>query len=1026
MALSIVIPAHNAAATLAETLDSLLAQTRGDWEAIVVDDGSTDATPEVAKAYSARDKRFRLLDGGRPAEGVSAARNRGIAEATGRWLLFLDADDWIEPAFVERMVGKLEAHPGAKVAYCACRRVTPDGRAGPSWLSTEVARAAFEVFARQCPVVVHGFVLDRAFVVEQGGFDTTLRTSEDWDFWQRIARTGVAFLSVPEPLAAYRMRDGSLSSDVRALIPDARTVIERAFAPDPRVRHPAACHANGADPAVAESKEMALGYFALSCAAVDVGQGGDGSGLVLPLPDRRSNLAEACRSIILDGLMSGTRKLPHELPYDDSAFVAKVRRLLQEVERAATQPGLARLLEYTLEPEVFSPRRLTDSLVVGRTLLVRRDIARLEAIAAGPDIDRVHVEFRSGERVVARIEAPALGGLSGRDVMRLALDSVSLADVLRSVGLLRRPLFWLQAGLAAMQLGAAVVRAKLARRPVPVRTLRALAKAALADGALAVAGPPGASERELAALIAEGRALAAKTTPAALVPATTQSADRRQARKDDRRSFWEEVYRTEDPWAYGSPYEQTKYRRTLDLLPSAPIGKAIELACSEGMFTAQLAPRVGHLVASDISATALERARERCRGLANVEYRRLDLFDDELPQGLDLVVCSEVLYDLADRTALARVGGRLAAMLAPGGRLLAAHAFVLKDDPTRTGYDWGSAFGAEVIAETLATTPGLALERSLQTELYRIDLFRRLVDGETASPPQIDTVDLGPPPEPDYARGVVWDGAVARRADVQARERTDRLPILMYHRIAEDGPAGLARYRQTPAAFTGQMRWLRRHGYHAVTSFDLERRLASGRPFEGRPVLITFDDAYRDFHDVAWPILRANDFTAEVFVVSDLVGGAADWDAAYGPPAPLMGWPEIQALGAAGVRFGSHMASHGHMADLSSRDIVLEAARSRAALERALDRECRAIAAPFGEGDDRFVSIARQCGYTTGFTTDPGHARIDNEPLRLPRIEVLGGWSLDAFASAVRPEPQERLVAGDSRRQIPVGRSDPR
>jgi peptidoglycan/xylan/chitin deacetylase (PgdA/CDA1 family) len=327
---------------------------------------------------------------------------------------------------------------------------------------------------------------------------------------------------------------------------------------------------------------------------------------------------------------------------------------------------------------------------------------------------------------------------------------------------------------------------------------------------------------------------------------------------------------------------------------------------------------------------------------------------------------------------------------------------VLKDDPTRTGYDWEAAFGAKVIAETLSATPGLALERSLQNELYRVDLFRRLDAAERAAAPHVEQTELGPPPDSDFACHVVWGGAVAQRADVARSERTNRLPILLYHRIAEDGPAELARYRQAPTAFAEQMRWLRRNGYHAVTSDDVARHLSAGRPFAGRPVLISFDDAYGDFHDDAWPILRAHDFTAEIFVVTDKVGGRADWDVAYGPTAPLMDWPQIQALAAAGVRFGSHMASHSHMADLSSREIVLEAARSRAALQRALGAECRSIAAPFGEGDERFVRIARRCGYESGFTTEPGLAALGQDVLRLPRIEVVGGWSLDAFVEAVQ------------------------
>src|SRR6185369_8460344 len=103
---------------------------------------------------------------------------------------------------------------------------------------------------------------------------------------------------------------------------------------------------------------------------------------------------------------------------------------------------------------------------------------------------------------------------------------------------------------------------------------------------------------------------------------------------------------------------------------------------------------------------------------------------------------------------------------------------------------------------------GLALVRSIQAELYRIDLYRRLHDGERTQPPEIETVEGGPPPEPAYARSIVWGGAEARRAEVQACESVEQLPILNYHRIATEGPPDLARYRTSPVSFREQMRWL--------------------------------------------------------------------------------------------------------------------------------------------------------------------------------------------------------------------------
>jgi len=994
MTLSVVIPARDAEATLGDALDSLLAQTRGDWCAIVVDDGSTDGTADIVRAYAARDSRIRLLSDGRAAEGVAAARNRGIAAAEGRWLQFLDADDWILPAFVARMLGTLEARGGARIAYCGYRRATPAGTLGAVQWNAALARSAYGILARRCEIAIHSCVLERTLALDAGGFDPGLRTCEDWDFWIRVARTGVVFVPVPEPLAIYRIGKDSLTSGVEALMADARTVIERAFTTD----------LAGAGPSC--SQEMAIGYHALWCAARVAGRGGDGVPLVRPLPDRWGEVAEACRIILLDGLTVGAGEAP-ESRRGDPAFATRLATLLEAVERASGRTGFARLLAFALEPalgdQVDEKGGLTRQAVAGDLLFVRQDISTLAPIAVPEGIDAIHLEFRHAGRTLSRLDAPVFGALSRREVTALALDVVSLATFARANHLATRLPFWGHFAVELARLGLEIARARRQRRPVPVRTMKDLLRAAARKAIVTWAGPAGsANERQRDRLIDDARAAAAKqgSAPSAPVPTVQASPDRSGPARDR----WEALYARPDPWNYASAYEQTKYRRTLDLLPAGAIGTALELACAEGRFTELLAPRVERLIAADISPTALGRARVRCARHGNIDFRRLDLVGDPLPDALDLLVCSEVLCFLPDVEALRGVAARLAAALAPGGRLLAAHALVVTDAPDRTGFDWDEPFGGQKIGETLAAVPGLTLEHSLGTDLYRIDLFRRLHDGETPPAPVVEAAPLGPLPEPAFARNILWGGVVARRADVRARERTDRLPILMYHRVADIGPAGLARWRLPPAAFADQMRWLRRHGYHAVTSADLLDRRATGAAFAGRPVMITFDDAYRDFHDVAWPILQVHDLTAEIFVVTDLVGDAARWDSAYGAPAPLMDWPQIQALAQAGVRFGSHLASHSHIADLTSPQIAAEAARSQAVLARATGRPCLSIAAPFGEADDRFRRIVRHCGYEAAFTTEPGTARLSDDPLYLPRIEVAGDCSLDAFARALRPD----------------------
>jgi GT2 family glycosyltransferase len=88
--------------------------------------------------------------------------------------------------------------------------------------SGEVAHAPFEAFARRCDVAIHAVLVERSVVMEVGGFDPLLRTCEDWDLWQRVARVGGSFVGVPEALAFYRMSDQSLTHGLARMVADAR------------------------------------------------------------------------------------------------------------------------------------------------------------------------------------------------------------------------------------------------------------------------------------------------------------------------------------------------------------------------------------------------------------------------------------------------------------------------------------------------------------------------------------------------------------------------------------------------------------------------------------------------------------------------------------------------------------------------------------------------------------------------------------------------------------------------------------
>jgi peptidoglycan/xylan/chitin deacetylase (PgdA/CDA1 family) len=259
------------------------------------------------------------------------------------------------------------------------------------------------------------------------------------------------------------------------------------------------------------------------------------------------------------------------------------------------------------------------------------------------------------------------------------------------------------------------------------------------------------------------------------------------------------------------------------------------------------------------------------------------------------------------------------------------------------------------------------------------------------------------PPPPRNADAAAPAGAaiVLRRTNGREPETTDRVPILMYHAVAAEGPSRLARYRVTPADFEAQMRWLRDRGYHAITSTDLLSHFKTRRPFEGRPVMLTFDDGLRSYGECAWPILSGCGFNAENFIVTDLVGTSAEWDGEDGRRQALMDWAEIERLSRSGARFGSHLATHRYADSLTSRELLEEAARSRGVLEGRLRSGIISLAAPFGCLDERFARTAQASGYKVLYSTRHGFARIGESVMNLPRIEVRGDWDLAQFAKSL-------------------------
>lgn len=122
--ISIIVPVYKAEGVLGKCVDSVFAQTFPDWELLLIDDGSPDGSGALCDAYAAKDGRVRAVH--KENGGVSSARNRGMDEAAGEYILFIDADDWIEPSACEKLIGAL-VQAGADSAGCAHWNIQPNG-----------------------------------------------------------------------------------------------------------------------------------------------------------------------------------------------------------------------------------------------------------------------------------------------------------------------------------------------------------------------------------------------------------------------------------------------------------------------------------------------------------------------------------------------------------------------------------------------------------------------------------------------------------------------------------------------------------------------------------------------------------------------------------------------------------------------------------------------------------------------------------------------------------------------------------
>jgi glycosyltransferase involved in cell wall biosynthesis len=221
---SVVIPAYNSMEYLPQTLESVLQQSFRDFEVLIVNDGSCDHIEQWGAELA--DPRVKLIS--QVNQGVSAARNTGIAQAQGEYIAFLDSDDLWELSKLAKQVQCLEAEGEVGLVHTWMFFADEQGKSTGRVLRSDAEGWVWEQLAERNMVACSSVMVRRSCLESVGVFDPGLRINEDWDLWIRIA-SRYPFAVMKEALVYYRQLPTSISKNYRVMESAFHTVIERTF-----------------------------------------------------------------------------------------------------------------------------------------------------------------------------------------------------------------------------------------------------------------------------------------------------------------------------------------------------------------------------------------------------------------------------------------------------------------------------------------------------------------------------------------------------------------------------------------------------------------------------------------------------------------------------------------------------------------------------------------------------------------------------------------------------------------------------
>lgn len=206
---TVLMPAFNADQYIGTAIESIRSQTFANWELIVIDDGSSDATHQVSKSFSSRDARISVYQ--RDHGGIVEALNMGLAAAAGAHIARLDADDIATPRRLALQLYILQKYPSAGIVGSFLRLMNDDGRLYRRIALPITPRRIAAALPRR-NVIAHSAVMYRKSAIEMvGNYSDMCRHVEDYELWLRLMRGGWGFINLPLCLVKYRIHPGSVS-----------------------------------------------------------------------------------------------------------------------------------------------------------------------------------------------------------------------------------------------------------------------------------------------------------------------------------------------------------------------------------------------------------------------------------------------------------------------------------------------------------------------------------------------------------------------------------------------------------------------------------------------------------------------------------------------------------------------------------------------------------------------------------------------------------------------------------------------